>query len=93
MKLKITVRGLNMKLIAFIALILLTGCAAKSDKAPSSLSEQYKNDLAICKKDVAKEMTRTTAGSGIDSNTMNNTNAVLREEELTNLCMMAKDVY
>ena len=80
-----------MKLIAFIALILLTGCAAKSDKARSSMSEQYKNDLAICKKDVAKEMARTTAGSAIDSNT--NTNAALREEELTNLCMMAKDVY
>lgn len=91
MKLKTTVSGLNMKLIAFIALILLTGCAAKSDKAPSSMSEQYKNDLAICKKDVAKEMARSTAGSAIDSNA--NTNAALREEELTNLCMMAKDVY
>ena len=80
-----------MKLIAFIALILFSGCAEKSHKAPSSMREQYKNDLAICKKDVAKEMARTTAGSAIDSN--DNTNAALREEELTNLCLMAKDVY
>ena len=80
-----------MKLIAFITVILLTGCAAKSDKAPSSMSEQYKNDLAICKKVVAKEMARTTTGSAIDSKA--NTNAALREEELINLCMMAKDVY
>lgn len=79
-----------MKIIVFITLILLTGCAQKSDKAPSTKSEQYKKDLATCKKDVEKEMART-AGS---SNTpLNDTNAELRKDELINLCLMAKDVY
>lgn len=79
-----------MKFIVLITLALLIGCAPKSDKVPSTKSEQYKKDLAICKKDAEKEMART-AGSG--STTLNNTNAELRKEELTNLCMMAKDVY
>jgi hypothetical protein len=79
-----------MKIIALITLIVLIGCAPKSDKAPSTKSEQYKKDLAICKQDADKEMART-AGSGVT--TLNNTNAELREEELTNLCLMAKDVY
>lgn len=83
--------GEYMKIIALITLIVLIGCAPKSDKAPSAKSEQYKKDLAICKQDADKEMART-AGSG-GSTTLNNTNAELREEELINLCLMAKDVY
>ena len=79
-----------MKIIALITLIVLIGCAPKSDKAPSTKSEQYKKDLAICKQDADKEMART-AGSG--STPLNNMNSEVREEELTNLCMMAKDVY
>lgn len=79
-----------MKIIILITLTLLIGCAPKSDKVPSARSEQYKKDLAICKQDVAKEMART-ARSG--SAPLNNTNAELREEELINLCLMAKDVY
>ncbi|RFC35893.1 MAG: hypothetical protein DID92_2727743814 [Candidatus Nitrotoga sp. SPKER] len=79
-----------MKIIVLIILILLMGCAPKSDKEPSTKSEQYKKDLAVCKQDVEKEMART-AKSG--STPLSTTNAELREEELINLCLMAKDVY
>lgn len=79
-----------MKIIVLITLTLLMGCAPKSDKAPSIRTEQYKKDLAICKQDVEKEMART-AKSG--STPLSTTNAELQEEELINLCLMAKDVY
>ena len=79
-----------MKIIVLIALIVLIGCAPKSDNASSTKGDQYKKNLAICKQDAEKEMART-AGSG--STPLNNANAELREEELTNLCLMAKDVY
>ncbi len=66
-----------MKIIVLITLILLIGCAPKSDNAPST-------------KGAEKEMARA---AGLGSTPLNNTNAELREEELTNLCLMAKDVY
>ncbi|CAG9933672.1 hypothetical protein [Candidatus Nitrotoga arctica] len=82
-----------MKLITLIALISLTGCAAKSDHNPLQLSEQEKKDRSTCMDKVAKEMSKNPTGYGMESSAMNGFNISLREGELINLCMKAKGAY
>ena len=82
-----------MKVITLIALISLTGCAAKSDHNPLQMSEQEKKGRSTCRDKVAKEMASNPTGYGMESSTMNGSNISLREGELINICMKAKGVY
>ena len=82
-----------MKLIAFITLILLTGCATSADHKPLQMSEQEKKDRSTCMDKAKEEMAANPTGYGMESSTANDANFSLREGDLINICMKAKGVY